>query len=128
MKKRLICLTLVLLLCLSFTGTAFAATDEKIATRAMVGLSSGLTHVSGTTYRPWASATASLPENVTVGFTLYKYVNGSYTYVTSGSASDYGTYVIARRTVTLSPGYYKLYAWYIGETQSDGTNKYYSIS
>ena len=127
MKKRLICLTLVLLLCLSFSGTAFAATDGEIVPRAAVGLSSGLTHVSGSTYRPWASATAFLPENVTVGFTLYKYVNGSYTYVTSGSASDHGTYVIARKTKTLSSGYYKLYAWYIGETQSGATNKYYSI-
>ena len=128
MKKRLICLTLVLLLCLSFSGTAFAATDEEIVPCSMVGLSSGLTHVSGSTYRAWAGATASLPENVTVGFTLYKYTNGSYTYVTSGRASTYGTYVKAQRTVTLSSGYYKLYAWYIGETQSDGINKYYTIS
>ena len=128
MKRRLICLTLILLLCLSFSGTAFAATDEEIVPRSMVGLSSGLTHVSGSTYRPWASATALLPENVTVGFTLYKYVNGSYRYVTSGRSSTNGTYVKAQRTLTLSSGSYKLYAWYIGETQSDGTNKYYTIS
>lgn len=127
MKRRLICLTLILLLCLSFTGTTFAATDEEIVPRGAVGLSSGLTHVSGSTYRAWASATASLPENVTVGFTLYKFVNGSYTYVTSGSASDYGTYVKAQRTLTLSSGSYKLYAWYTGKTQSDGINKYYTI-
>lgn len=128
MKRRLICLTLILLLCLSFSGTAFATSEGDIIPLGAVGLSSGLTHLSGSTYRPWVSATASLPENVKVGFTLYKYVNGSYTYVTSGSASNYGTYVIARRSVTLSSGYYKLYAWYIGETQSDGTNKYYTIS
>ena len=127
MKKRLICLTLILLLCLSFSGTAFAAEDVEVVPLGAVGLSSGLTHVSGSTYRAWASATALLPENVTVGFTLYKFINGSYTYVTSGSASDYGTYVKAQRTLTLSSGSYKLYAWYVGATQSGSSNKYYTI-
>lgn len=127
MKKRFICLVLILMLCLSFSGTAFAASDTEIMPRAAVGLSSGLTHVSGSTYKPWASATAYLPEDVTVGFTLYKKVDGSYTYVTSGSASKDGTSVKAEKTVTLSSGSYKLYAWYRGETQSGGTNKYYEI-
>ncbi|MGE5494654.1 MAG: hypothetical protein ACM3S4_05075 [Burkholderiales bacterium] len=127
MKRRFICLALVLMFCLSLSGTALAASDTGVAPNAAVGLSSGLSHVSGTTYRVWASATALLPEDVTVGFTLYKLVNGTYTYVTSGSASAYGTYVIAQKNVTLSSGSYKLYAWYIGQTQSDGTNKYYNI-
>lgn len=127
MKRRLICLAMVLMFCLSFCGTAFAAADADIVPCGAVGLSSGLTYVSGTTYKPWASATAALPENMTVGFTLYKMVDGSYTYVTSGSASTNGTYVIAQKTITLSPGSYKLYAWYTGETQSDGINKYYTI-
>ena len=127
MKKHFICLALVLILCLSLGGTAFAAADTGIVPLATVGLSSGLTHVSGSTYRPWASATTLLPEDITVGFTLYKLVDGSYTYVTSGSANTYGTYIKAQKTVTLSSGSYKLYAWYTGETQSGGTNKYYTI-
>lgn len=126
MKRRLLSLLLVLALCMSFSGTAFAA--GEITPMSAVGLSSGLSHASGTTYKPWASATALLPESVTVGFTLYKSVGGAYTYVTSGSASVVnGTYVIAQKTVTLGSGSYKLYAWYIGETQSGSTNKYYTI-
>lgn len=125
MKRRFICFVVVFLLCLSFWGTAFAA--GEITPMAAVGLSSGLTHVSGSTYKPWASATAFLPEDVAVGFTLYRMVDGSYTYVTSGSADSNGTYVIAQKNITLSTGSYKLYAWYTGETQSGSSNKYYTI-
>jgi len=107
--------------------TSVVAKDAEIAPNAAVGLSSGLTLVSGSTYRVWASATAFLPEDVTVGFTLYRVLNGLYIYVTSGSARKYGIYAKAERTVTLSPGSYRLYAWYIGETQSDGINAYYTI-
>jgi ABC-type sugar transport system substrate-binding protein len=127
MKKRFVCLVLVLIFCLLFSGTAFAAKTGEVTPMSTVGLSSGLTHISGTSYRPWASATAALPEDVTVGFTLYKLVNGSYTSVTSGSASANGTYVLAKKTATLSSGSYKLYSWYIGETQSGSSNKYYTI-
>jgi len=128
MKRRIICLTLIFILCLSFTGTAFAATEGVIVPNGAVGFSSGLTQVSGSSYRPWASASPVLSEDVTVGFTLYKSVGGSWTYVTSGNSSGYGTLVKAQTTVTLSAGSYKLYAWYTGETQSDGVNKYYTIS
>lgn len=127
MKKRLVCLVLIVVLCLSFGGTALAAEKIEIIPYGAVGLSSGLTHVSGTSYRPWASATAVLPENITVGFTLYKIVNGSEVFVTSGSASANSTFVKSEKTVTLSSGSYKLYAWYIGQTQSDGVWKTYSI-
>ncbi len=127
MKKRLMCFVLIVILCLSFSGTAIAAEKVEIVPFGAVGLSSGLTNVSGNSYRAWASATAALPEDIKVGFTLYKIVNGSEVYVTSGSASANSTFVKAEKTVTLSSGSYKLYAWYIGKTQSDGVNKYYTI-
>jgi len=127
MRKCFCVLVLILIFCLSVGYTSVVAKDAEIAPNAAVGLSSGLTLVSGSTYRVWASATAFLPEDVTVGFTFYRIVNGSYIYVTSGSSRRYGTYVKAERTVILNPGSYRLYAWYIGETQSDGINKYYTI-
>lgn len=128
MKKRLICLVLVVLFCLSFNATASAATDVGVITpRGAVNLTSDLTLVSGSTYRAWASATAFAPEDITVGFTLYKFYIASYVYVTSARASGYGTYFIAQKTLSLSPGVYKLYAWYVGETQNDAQIKYYYV-
>ena len=128
MKKRFLCFALVFLFCLSFGSTALAASQDEIVPYGAIGLSSGLTHISGSTYKPWASGTAAIYEDFTVGFTLYKNVDGDYVYVTSASKSVVnGNFAKAEKTVTLSPGQYKLYAWYIGETQSDGVNKYYTI-
>ena len=62
-----------------------------------------------------------LPEQLSVGFTLYKVVNGNEIYITSDSDGGYGNYFEAEAVVTLSKGTYKLYAYYRGETKSDGS-------
>lgn len=130
MKKRLSCLVLVVMYMLAFSGHALAASGNAIVPCGIVGLTSGLPKVAGTTntYEPWVGALAALPEDLRAGFELYRIENGEEVYITSKSVSeDNTTYIKAEQRVILSPGEYKLYAWYIGETQSDGEWKTYTI-
>ena len=130
MKKRLLAFAMVLAICLSMAGTAFAESElnQEITPKSIVLFSSGLTRVSGNTYTAWAIAMPAISEYVIVGLDLYRIVNGSEVYVTSASASGTGTNIRAENNVSLSAGTYKLYAWYYGQTQSDSTVKTYSIS
>ncbi len=125
MKKRLFALVLVLAVCFSLAGTSLAEPEPQleITPYSTVLFSSGITLSSGSTYKVWALAKPAVAEYVIVGFDLYRVVNGSEVYVTSGSASGTGTSIEASQYVTLSSGTYKLYAWYYGQTQSDSTVK-----
>ena len=127
--KRTMAICLTLLICLSVCATAFAVEQPPIQPKGVIGLSSGLPKVAGTTrqYNPWASAMAGLPEQISVGFTLYKMVNGEEVYITSASNSGYTSYVDAEDFVNLTPGTYRLYAYYVGETNSDGSRTTYII-
>lgn len=78
-------------------------------------------------YNPYAIASVGLPEQISVGVTLYKIVSGNEIYVTSDSDSGYGNYFEAEALVNLSSGTYKLYAYYQGETNSDGSVTTYII-
>lgn len=123
MKKRIITLVVATILCLLISSPAFAA----MVPCGSIGLSSGLTHVSGSTYNAWASVQAFQDENISVSFTLYK-VNGStLTYITSGSSSTNGTYTIAQKRVSLSSGTYKLYASCSDGTQTNSSIKTFVI-
>ena len=123
MKKRIITSVVAIILCLLISSPSFAA----IVPCGSIGLSSGLTHVTGSTYNAWASVQALQDENISVSFTLYK-VNGStLTYITSGSSGTDGTYTIAQKKVSLSSGTYKLYASCSGDTQSNSNIKTYVI-
>ena len=62
-----------------------------------------------------------------MGFTLYKVVNGTEIYITSDSDGGHGNFFEAEAVVTLSKGTYKLYAYYRGETNHDGSVKTYII-
>lgn len=129
MKKRLLAFAMVLAICLSIAGTALAEPKLQlvITPRSAVVFSSGISHVSGSNYTVWASAGPVLPEQVTVGFSLYKVVGSVQSFITSDSASGYGYYVYADKTVSLSAGRYKLNAWYIGETESGSSAGYYNV-
>jgi hypothetical protein len=134
MKKRVISLALVLLLCCGVTGNVIAQTNENItlssdvSTRGVVTFSCGLRNISGTTYRVWAGARVGLPEQLCVGFALYRVVNNTEIYITSGNNSGYGYYVEASDTVSLTAGTYRLYAYFEGETQTGSVVKTYTIS
>ena len=120
-KKTIISLCLIAVICFACFAPALAAGNN--ATRGIVTFSSGMPKVAGTTnqYNPYAIASVGLPEQLSVGFTLYKIVNGNEVYVTSDSDGGHGNYFEAEALVNLSSGTYKLYAYYRGETKSDGS-------
>jgi len=126
-KKTIISLCLIAVICFACFAPALAAGNN--ATRGIVTFSSGMPKVAGTTnqYNPYAIASVGLPEQLFVGFTLYKIVNGNEVYVTSDSDGGHGNYFEAEALVNLSSGTYKLYAYYRGETKSDGSVKTYNI-
>ena len=126
-KKTIISLCLIAVICFACFAPALAAGNN--ATRGIVTFSSGMPKVAGTTnqYNPYAIASVGLPEQLSVGFTLYKIVNGNEVYVTSDSDGGHGNYFEAEALVNLSSGTYKLYAYYRGETKSDGSIKTYNI-
>jgi methionine-rich copper-binding protein CopC len=126
-KKRITCFVLAVMLCLTVGGTALAATRGGITPYGSVKLRSGMPKVSTNTYKPWASVTTTLSEDLEVGFRLYKVVGNSEELITSKSVSDTDTFVKAEKEVTLSPGTYRLYAWCEGETQSDESSDTYTI-
>ena len=126
-KKTIISRCLIAVICFACFAPALAAGNN--ATRGIVTFSSGMPKVAGTTnqYNPYAIASVGLPEQLSVGFTLYKIVNGNEVYVTSDSDGGHGNYFEAEALVNLSSGTYKLYAYYRGETKSDGSVKTYNI-
>ena len=126
-KKTIISLCLIAVICFSCFMPALAAGNN--ATRGTVAFSSGMPKVAGTTnqYNPYAIASVGLPEQISVGFTLYKIVNGNEVYITSDSDSGHGNFFEAEAIVNLSSGTYKLYAYYQGETNSDGSVTTYII-
>ena len=127
--KKFLGLCLAVMMCLSICASAMADATTIVQPQGLIGLSSGLPKVSGTAnqYNPWAGARAGLPEQISVGFTLYKVVNGQEIYVTSASNTDRAIYVEAEDFVNLSSGTYKLYAYYTGETQNDSNVTTYVI-
>ena len=126
-KKTIISLCLIAVVCFACFAQALAAGNN--VTRGTVAFSSGMPKVAGTTnqYNPSAIARVGLPEQISVGFTLYKVVNGTEIYITSDSDGGHGNFFEAEAVVTLSKGTYKLYAYYRGETNHDGSVKTYII-
>jgi hypothetical protein len=128
--KKLLVICLATMICISCFAPALALdNDDVVYPNGTVLFSSNMPKVSGTTnqYNPYALARPGIPEQVSVGFTLYKVVNGDEIYVTSASNSSHSNYVKAEDFVNLSSGTYKLYAYYQGETTSDGSVTTYHI-
>lgn len=133
MKKRIVTLLLALVLILSISGNTLAlgqeeTSDGEVVILAAVSISCGLTHVSGSSYRPWATATTGTSDTISASFRLYRVVGGTETLVSSGSNSTTGTSVTASKTVTLSAGTYKIYATGTSSTATANTNKSYTVS
>ena len=128
MKKALL-FSLALLLCFSAYAPALATADEDAAPYGIVSFSYGMPKDSGTTnqYNPYATARPALPEQITVGFVLFKIVNGTADYVTSATNSDYGTYITVEDFVNLSSGEYKLHAYYKNSETTRTSDSYYTV-
>ena len=105
-KKTIISLCLIAVVCFACFAPALALQDNRITPCAIVTFSSGMPKVAGTTnkYNPYAIASVGLPEQLSVGFTLYKVVNGNEIYITSDSDGGHGNFFEAEAVVTLSKG------------------------
>ena len=89
--KKLLVICLATMICISCFAPALALdNDDVVYPNGTVLFSSNMPKVSGTTnqYNPYALARPGIPEQVSVGFTLYKVVNGDEIYVTSASNSN----------------------------------------
>lgn len=136
MKKRMVALLLALMLMLCVSGSTLAlgpddeesAGDGTVGIMAAVSLSSGLTHVSGSSYRPWATASTATSDTLSVSFKLYRVVGGTLTLVASASKSATGTSVTASKSVTLSAGSYRLVSTGTSSTATVSQTKNYTVS
>ena len=106
MKKKVLCIVLVLLMCLSATVPAYA--DNEVETppdRANVTATFGLKNISGSTYKMWAKINNALGISVYAKLTLY---NVSYTEIASVSTTSTNTIINLSQNVNLSSGTYHL--------------------
>lgn len=136
MKKKMTALLIAMVLMLTFSGGALAlgpddtegSTDDTAVLRAAVSLSSGLTHVSGSSYRPWATASTGTSDSISVSFKLYRVVGSTLTLVASASNSTTGTSVTASKSVTLSAGSYRLVSTGTSSTATVSQTRNYTVS
>ena len=129
MKRRVISVTLVLMMCFFLCGGALAqSSDDAVPQpRGAITLYAGLDNLGGGSYRPRATIETGSSESLSVSFTLYKVVGGSEQYITSGSNSGTGRKVTASKTVSLSSGTYRIYYSGSGNTVSDSDNRLFYI-
>ena len=136
MKKRMTALLIALMLMLTVSGSTLAlgpddaedTGDGTVVIMAAVSLSSGLTHVSGSSYRPWATASTGTTDTISVSFKLYRVVGSTLTLVSSGSNSTTGTSVTVSKTVTLSAGSYRLVSTGTSSTATATQTRNYTVS
>ena len=132
MKRKLVCLVIVMVICLGAIGQTFAlASDnsEVIAPepRGAITLYPGLDSLGGGRYRARATIETGAVESLSVSFTLYKVVGGVEQYITGKSESANTDDLTASRTVALSSGTYHMYYSGSGNTVSDNADRYYVI-
>lgn len=125
MKKKVICIALALLMCMTVTLSAFADGEaETPPERALIFASFGLTHVSGLTYRMWAKIGNPTGASIYAKLTLY---NVSYTQIASISTTSTNTSINLSQNVTLSSGTYHLILTYTADGATYSTEKTYTI-
>lgn len=125
MKRRVISVTLVLMMCFLLCGSALAQSSDDAAPqqpRGAVWITCGLSNLGGGQYRIWSRTETSFSENLYAYVEIVKIVNGSEIGVSGGSASESKrncTSVTASKSLTLSSGTYRVYGSGSGNT-SDG--------
>ena len=119
MKRRLVPLVIVMMVCLSLAGNALALSSDEVVMMplSLVSVTCGLSK-SGSQYRVWSTTETNLSESLTASVSLYQVVNGSEVYITSASASATGASVTAKKTRTITSGTYKIYGSGSGNTSS----------
>lgn len=107
MRNRLISLMIVMIACLTFTGSTFAlgADDIVIQPRSSMIVTCGLSK-SGSRYKAWSRTEVSLSTNLTASVYLYQVVGGSEVLITSASNNGSGTSLTASKSRSLASGTY----------------------
>lgn len=125
MKRKVLCITLALLMCMMVTLPTFAdGSTETPSERAQVTAMFGLKRVSGSTYRMWAKI--SNPEGVSVSVVLTLY-NASYVSVASIGTTSTNTIINLSKDVTLASGTYHLRLSFTADGITHTVEKTYTI-
>lgn len=125
MKRKVLCITLALLMCMMVALPTFADGEtETPSDRALITATFGLTHISGSTYRMWAKISNPFGVSVYAKLTLY---NVSYTQIASVSTTSTNTSIHLNHNVTLSSGTYHLILIYTANGSTYSSEKTYTI-
>ena len=125
MKKKVICIALALLICMMGTLPTLADDSaETLPERASVTATFGLKHISGSTYRMWA--TISNPMGISVHATLTLY-NVSYTQIASIGTTSTNSTINLSKNVTLSSGTYHLILTFTANGSTYSSERTYTI-
>ncbi len=125
MKKKVICIALALLICMMGTLPTLAdGSAETLPERASVTATFGLKHISGSTYRMWA--TISNPMGISVHATLTLY-NVSYTQIASIGTTSTNSTINLSKNVTLSSGTYHLILTFTANGSTYSSERTYTI-
>ena len=135
MKRRLLA-TLMLVLCLCYTGSTFAlapdpenSTDAVMSPMSTLSVDCGLSNSGGSSYIAWGSASSTVSETITVSVKLYRVVGSTLTLITSGSNTVSGSSASVSRTATLSAGSYRVVASATGSVSGSGSRtRNYTVS
>jgi len=126
MKRKLLSLILVFVLCFSMIGNAYALGSaeegQAVEPRAAITLSCSLSST-----RASASIKTNVSESLSVRFVLYEIVNGNEIYVTAGSNSGTGVMITASKTVSLDSGTYIIYYSGSGNTTSGSSSRTFTL-
>lgn len=125
MKRKVLCIALALLLCLTVTVPAFAdSSAETPEERVNVSATFGLKNTSGSTYKMWAKINNPAEVSVTARLTLY---NVSYTSIASiGTTSTFSTISLSKY-LSLSSGTYHLVLTFNANGSTYSSEKTYTI-
>ncbi len=125
MKRKVLCIALALLMCMMVTLPTFA--DDSAETppeRAPITATFGLKHISGSTYKMWATIFNPTEVSVHVTLTLY---NVSYSQIASIGTTSTNMTINLSKKVTLSSGTYHLILTYTADGSTYSFEKTYSI-
>ena len=125
MKRKVLCITLALLMCMMVTVPAFADGEaETPEERALITASFGLKHISGSTYRMWAIINNPMEMTVNATLTLY---DASYNPISSITKTSSNPTISLMKDVMLSSGTYHLQLSYTVSGTTHTAEKTYSI-
>lgn len=125
MRKKVLCITLVLLMSMMITFPSFA--DGSVETpleRAGITASFGLKHISGSTYRMWARI--NNPSGVSVNATLTLY-DAAYNPIASVYTISSNLLIGLNKDLTLSSGTYHLQLSFIANSTTYTYERTYTI-